>query len=104
MSNEKSSSGISLIGLLGVAFVVLKLCKVIDWSWWWVTLPFWGGIAIVLIILVLAGMGFVAAKVTRENTRKNDRVKYPMESKWEARLREIRDQQIAKRKQNAPHN
>ena len=30
------------LNLLGVAFVVLKLCKVIDWSWVWVTMPFWG--------------------------------------------------------------
>lgn len=54
MSESKSSSsGISLIGLLGVAFVILKLCKVIDWSWWWVTLPFWGGLVIGLICMVI---------------------------------------------------
>jgi hypothetical protein len=29
------------LNLLGVAFVILKLCKVIDWSWVWVTMPFW---------------------------------------------------------------
>lgn len=53
MSDSKSgSSGTSLIGLLGVAFVILKLCKVITWSWWWVTLPFWGG-----LVLVFAGLG-----------------------------------------------
>jgi len=23
-------------------FMVLKLCHVIDWSWWWVTAPLWG--------------------------------------------------------------
>jgi Flp pilus assembly protein TadB len=51
-----SSSGISILGLLGVAFVVLKLCGVIDWSWWWVTLPFWGGLAIVLAVLVILGL------------------------------------------------
>ncbi len=38
--NKKSSSGIGVIGLLGVAFVVLKLTDVIDWSWWYVTMPF----------------------------------------------------------------
>lgn len=55
MSDSKSSSGgIGVFGLLGVAFVVLKLCGVIDWSWWWVTLPFWGGFAIVLVIMVVA--------------------------------------------------
>lgn len=53
-----SSSGIGVLGLLGVAFVVLKLLGVIEWSWWWVTAPFWGGfalgIAILAIVLLLA--------------------------------------------------
>lgn len=48
---ESKSSGIGVLGLLGVAFVVLKLTGVIDWSWWWVTIPFWGGLAIVAVIL-----------------------------------------------------
>ena len=47
-----------LLGLLGILFVGLKLTGHIDWSWWWVTLPFWGGFALVLgiIVLYLAGM------------------------------------------------
>lgn len=40
--NSSSSVGVDVVGLLGVAFVVLKLMGIIDWSWWWVTLPFWG--------------------------------------------------------------
>ena len=43
MSNNSSSSassgGIGFAGLLTIAFVVLKLCKVIDWNWWWVISP-----------------------------------------------------------------
>lgn len=42
-----------IIGLLGVAFVVLKLIGVINWSWWWVTLPFWGVRVLALISLTL---------------------------------------------------
>lgn len=49
-----SSGGIGVFGLLGVAFVVLKLTGVIGWSWWWVTLPFWGGIVLILLFLALA--------------------------------------------------
>jgi membrane-bound ClpP family serine protease len=50
MSDNKIdvSGGIGVSGLLGVAFVVLKLTGYINWSWWWVTLPFWGGLALVL--------------------------------------------------------
>lgn len=54
MSESNSSSGgIGLLGLFGVAFVVLKLCHIIDWSWWWVTLPFWGGLALLIIVLLI---------------------------------------------------
>lgn len=42
-----------MLSLLGVAFVVLKLCGVIDWSWWWVTAPFWVPVALSLIIILL---------------------------------------------------
>lgn len=49
----KSNGGIGLCGLLTVAFVVLKLCKVITWSWWWVLAPTWIPIGIALLILFL---------------------------------------------------
>lgn len=39
---------ISTLSLLGVLFVGLKLTDYIDWSWWWVTLPFWGIPALIL--------------------------------------------------------
>jgi hypothetical protein len=52
MANSSSSDSIGTAGLLGVAFVVLKLTHVIDWSWWWVLLPFWGGLIIMVIVIV----------------------------------------------------
>lgn len=56
MSESGSSrGGVGILGLLGVVFVTLKLCGVINWSWWWVTAPFWGPLALVLLILALAG-------------------------------------------------
>lgn len=54
-----SSSGVGLGGLLFIAFLVLKLTKVIAWSWWWVTAPLWGPLAIVLAII----LGFLAIKL-----------------------------------------
>lgn len=44
-----------LLGLLTIAFVVLKLTNVITWSWWLVLLPMWGPIALVIVLIV----GFV---------------------------------------------
>lgn len=47
MRKESSTSnGIGFLSLLGLLFVGLKLGHVINWSWWWVTCPFWGVFAI----------------------------------------------------------
>lgn len=62
MSNSTTTytSGIGFSGLLFITFLVLKLTHVIDWSWWWVTVPLWGGLAIMitigLIILLILGI------------------------------------------------
>jgi hypothetical protein len=61
-SSSSSSSGIGVLGLLGVAFVVLKLTGFINWSWWWVTVPFWGGLVIVLAILAIIGIVYILKK------------------------------------------
>jgi len=37
-------------------FTILKLCHVIDWSWWWVTCPIWIGLAILLVFASIAGI------------------------------------------------
>ena len=66
MSKTSSSSGgIGVFGLLGVAFVVLKLTGYIDWSWWYVTLPFWGGAAFVLGVLLIALLFAAVAEMRR---------------------------------------
>lgn len=50
MSNNKEG-GIGLLGVLFIVFLVLKLVGVITWSWWWVTTPIWGPIALGLVIM-----------------------------------------------------
>ncbi len=63
--NNSSSSSIGVLGLLGVVFVTLKLCKVIDWSWWYVTMPFWGGFALLLsVALIILFFGFLCEIIT----------------------------------------
>ena len=53
MNNNENSYQIigSGVSLIQVAFIVLKLCKVINWSWWWVLAPIWIDIALVLVCL-----------------------------------------------------
>lgn len=51
MKNNENNTrgGIGFCGLLTIAFIVLKLCKIITWSWVWVLSPLW--ISFVLIVL-----------------------------------------------------
>jgi hypothetical protein len=39
--------------ILFVVFLVLKLTKTIDWSWWWVTSPLWIPVLVWVLILAL---------------------------------------------------
>ncbi len=57
MDNDKKiniSIGGNFITLLTITFVVLKLCGIINWSWFWVLSPliFSLGIGVVVIIVV----------------------------------------------------
>lgn len=56
--NNKTNVSIEIGGpafLLFLVFLVLKLCKVITWNWWWVTAPLWipFGLAIIFIVIAL---------------------------------------------------
>ena len=46
--------GTSLPTLLTVLFIALKLCDVINWSWWWVLSPIPITLSIILVVLVVA--------------------------------------------------
>lgn len=52
-TGKNSGAGASTLGLLGIAFIILKLCHVINWSWWWVTAPFWGMIALAVLFFIV---------------------------------------------------
>ena len=55
--------GTSLPTLLTVLFVALKLCGVIDWSWWWVLSPIPITVGIVLGVFTVAiSIAFFAGK------------------------------------------
>jgi hypothetical protein len=76
MSNREvvvRSNGIGLAGMLFLLFLTLKLTGVISWSWWWVTAPLWGPLALVLAIalIVVLVAGFVGGfKAVVGNPRK----------------------------------
>ena len=45
--------GLLLILATGVAMMLLKIGRVISWSWIWVTIPFWGPFALLILIAIL---------------------------------------------------
>ena len=53
-------------GILTIVFIVLKLTKVIAWSWWWVLSPLWIGGALLVIGIALIGAG-TYIEVSRNN-------------------------------------
>lgn len=48
-NNSTKNSGITFGSLLQLAFIILKLCGVIDWSWVWVLSPMWIGAIVVVV-------------------------------------------------------
>ena len=79
-STQSSSGGIGFSGLLTIAFIVLKLTHVIDWSWWWVLSPLWIGLvlavligACVLIVVGIADIRDTRRRQKRWNARKSVR-------------------------------
>jgi len=52
-SSSSARGGIGFTGLLTIAFIVLKLCGVINWSWVWVLAPLWISLGIGLIIFFI---------------------------------------------------
>ncbi len=67
MSNEKqqmivksTGSGISLCGILFIILLLLKVgvleSTVVGWSWWLVTAPLWGPLALCVILILCIGV------------------------------------------------
>ena len=55
--NEKTEErGSTFLTLLSVAFIVLKLCKVIEWSWVWVLAPVWVPWAVLIVLAIVGGV------------------------------------------------
>jgi hypothetical protein len=52
-SSSSSSGGIGFVGLLTIAFIVLKLFGIIAWSWWWVLSPILIATGLMLFVVIL---------------------------------------------------
>ena len=52
-NSKAGGAGLSFVDALQIVFIVLKLCKVIKWSWLWVLAPPWMGLILALIIILI---------------------------------------------------
>ena len=52
-SSDSNSSGLGILGVLQIVFIVLKLCGLIDWSWLAVLMPLWIELGLLLIVVAI---------------------------------------------------
>jgi hypothetical protein len=96
--NKSTSSGVGFTSLLLIAFIVLKLCNVITWSWLWVLSPFWIPTGIALLLLGAIGViRFMEARKNKKIVTKSGQLK----SKWEERLEKVQAAQRQRENQRA---
>lgn len=55
-NNNVIYRGPGFCSILTIVFIVLKLCGVITWSWWWVLAPIWIPTAVVLTFFIIVGI------------------------------------------------
>ena len=49
---EKSNSGIGVLGVLQIVFIVLKLLNLISWNWLVVFIPLWISLAFFVLAVI----------------------------------------------------
>ena len=57
MLKERTNSlgaKINFFDLLTLVFITLKLTNVINWSWWLVLLPMYGGVFVAIVVFAIA--------------------------------------------------
>jgi hypothetical protein len=53
VAGGEAMNGIPLPTIMFLIFLVLKLTNQVDWSWWWVTAPLWGGFIFFFVAIAL---------------------------------------------------
>jgi hypothetical protein len=56
LQNNRGEGGVGLFGLMFLVLFAFKLGGIIDWSWWLVTAPLWGGCTMILVLVTIAAV------------------------------------------------
>lgn len=51
--NTNSTTGVGILDVILIIFIVLKLVGVITWPWWVVLIPLWASLVLIAIIIVI---------------------------------------------------
>lgn len=54
MSSGSNRNSMGVLGVLQIVFIVLKLCNVLQWSWWMVFIPAYISAGLTIILIVVA--------------------------------------------------
>lgn len=68
--STNTSGGVGFLSLLALLFIALKLTGFVTWSWWWVTLPLWGGLAAMVLALGVVAVVMVVGAPRRASRRR----------------------------------
>lgn len=67
--NNKIECGTMIVVLIFAVFTILRLARVITWSWWFVTAPLWVPVLTLLlaafIIVMTLAVDFIAYKLRK---------------------------------------
>ena len=99
---KNNDSSLSLSAILLVVFIILKLCKVINWSWLWVLSPIWISISLYFIVYFVIYLIYKDRWVIMKRYIKDNKKIFKLINNEKYKILEIRP--IRKRKKNKNFN
>lgn len=53
MKDKNKSTGTSVATVIQIIFIVLKVAKLVDWSWWVVLAPTWFTLIVTVLLMIV---------------------------------------------------
>jgi hypothetical protein len=51
--STNNATGVGILDVILIIFIVLKLVGVITWSWWIVLIPLWASLVLIILITII---------------------------------------------------